>query len=256
MNIKILGAHNIETQSSKFVSILIDDTMAIDAGGLTASLSLIEQLKLEAILLSHQHYDHIRDIPALAMNFFLNNSTIRIYSTLPVYNVLKNHLLNSDLYPKFMEQPESEPTVNFIVLEPNQPKLFNGYTINTIPVSHTQPGVGYEITSSDNKTMFFTGDTGTGLKESWESISPQLLIIELTAPNRYTDWAIQAHHLTPSLLNQELALFQEVKGYLPRVLTVHMNPMMEKEIESEVEVIADKLNVSITLATEGMQIDL
>ena len=256
MNITILGAHNIETQNSKFVSILIDHTIAIDAGGLTASLSLSEQLKLEIILLSHQHYDHIRDIPALAMNFFLNSSTIRIYSTQPVFDILKTHLLNGDLYPKFMEQPEPESTINFIILEPNQPELLNGYTINTVPVKHTRPGVGYEITSPDNKTMFFTGDTGTGLRESWATIAPQLLIIELTAPNRYTDWAIQAHHLTPKLLHQELTLFRDMKGYLPQILTIHMNPMMEKEIESELKVLADKLSTSITLATEGIQINL
>ncbi len=47
-----------------------------------------------------------------------------------------------------------------------------------------------------------------------------------------------------------------MKGYLPQILTIHMNPMMEKEIESELKVVADKLSTSITLATEGMQINL
>ena len=84
---------------------MIDDVLAIDAGGLTSSLSFSAQQKLKAILLTHQHYDHIRDIPALAMNLFLSDATINIYSTLPVHDALATHLLDGELYPNFLEQP-------------------------------------------------------------------------------------------------------------------------------------------------------
>ncbi|GAH38128.1 unnamed protein product, partial [marine sediment metagenome] len=80
MKIQILGAHNCESQNSKLITLLIDDTLAIDAGGLTSSLSFPAQQKLKAILLTHQHYDHIRDVPAIAMNFYLAGATINIYS--------------------------------------------------------------------------------------------------------------------------------------------------------------------------------
>ena len=94
MNIQVLGAHNCESQDSKFVSLLVDDILAIDAGGLTSSLSFSAQQKLKAILLTHRHYDHIRDIPAIAMNLFLRNASITVYSTQPVYDALTTHLLN------------------------------------------------------------------------------------------------------------------------------------------------------------------
>ncbi|GAH21991.1 unnamed protein product [marine sediment metagenome] len=81
MNIQVLGAHNCESQNSKFISLLIDDILVIDAGGLTSSLSFAAQQKIKAILLTHQHYDHIRDVPAIAMNFYLCGATINIYST-------------------------------------------------------------------------------------------------------------------------------------------------------------------------------
>jgi len=126
MNIRVLGAHNCETQSSKFVSLLVDDTLAIDAGALTSSLSLEAQQKLKAILLTHQHYDHIRDIPAIAMNLFLNGGNINIYSIPPVYDALSTHLLDGKLYPNFLEQPQENPTLKFSAIAPYQAAQIEG----------------------------------------------------------------------------------------------------------------------------------
>jgi len=256
MDIQVLGAHNCESQNSKFISLLIDDVLAIDAGGLTSSLSLTAQQKIKAVLLTHHHYDHIRDIPAIAMNLFLQGVTTSIYATQSVYDALTTYLLNGKLYPNFLEQPPENPTVKFTIIKPHQTKQIEGYSILAVPVNHTDPTVGYQVTSPDGKTVFYTSDTGPGLTNCWEYVSPQLLIIEVTAPNRYEEWARESGHLTPSLLKQELTDFQEIKGYLPRVITVHMNPGLEKEIEAEIAAVAQALNNPITLAYEGMQLQL
>jgi len=256
MEIQVLGAHNCESQSTRFVSLVIDDTLAIDAGALTSSLSFEAQQKLEAILLTHQHYDHIRDIPALAMNLFLRGNTINIYSIQPVYDALSSHLLDGKLYPRFLEQPQPEPTIKFTVIEPLKAEYIVGYSILAVPVSHHAPAVGYQVTSADGKIVFYTGDTGPGLTSCWQHISPQLLIIEVTASNEYEEFAKESGHLTPSLLKQELITFQEVKGYLPQVVLVHMNPQLESDIAGEMEAVAQALSCSITLAYEGMRLSV
>ncbi len=256
MEIQVLGAHNCESQSSKFISLLIDDTLAIDAGGLTSSLSFETQRKLRAILLTHQHYDHIRDVPAIAMSLYLQGKTISIYSIQTVYDVLSSYLLDGKLYPKFLEQREQEPTVKFIIIAPHKVEHIAGYSVLAVPVNHSVPTVGYQITSPDGKIVFYTGDTGPGLTSCWQRISPQLLIAELTAPNKYEEFAQQSGHLTPSLLAQELVSFRELKGYLPQVILVHMNPDLEKEIASEVAVVAKDLDNPITLGYEGMRLRL
>ncbi len=256
MNIQVLGAHNCESQNSKFISLLIDDVLAIDAGGLTSSLSLTAQQKIKAILLTHHHYDHIRDIPAIAMNLFLQGTTTSIYATQSVYDALTTYLLNGKLYPNFLEQPPENPTVKFTIIKPHQTKQIEGYSILAVPVNHTDPTVGYQVTSPDGKTVFYTSDTGPGLTNCWEYVSPQLLIIEVTASNRFTEWVAGGGHLTPSLLERELAEFRELKGYLPRVIIVHMNPYMEKDIAAEVAAVAKNLSASLTLAHEGMEINL
>ncbi len=256
MNIKFLGAHNCESQNTKFISLLIDNVIAIDAGGLTSSLSFTAQQKIKAILLTHQHYDHIRDVPAIAMNFYLCGATINIYSTQPVYNALTTYLLDGKLYPKFLEQPQENPTIKFSLIEPYRAEQIEGYSVLAVKVNHSVPTVGYQITSPAGKIVFYTGDTGPGLADCWEKVSPQLLITEVTATNKYEEFAKESGHLTPSLLKQELTSFRGIKDYLPQVVVVHMNPDMEREIETEIAAVAQALDSSITLAYEGMQLRL
>jgi ribonuclease BN (tRNA processing enzyme) len=256
MNIRFLGAHNCESQNSKLVSLLVDDVLAIDAGALTSSLSFEEQQKIKAILLTHHHYDHIRDIPAIAMNLFLRQATINVYSIPPVYDALVTHLLNGELYSDFLRQPEPNPTVRFTVIESDKPLQIEGYTVLAVPVKHTIPTVGYQVASADGKTMFYTSDTGPGLADCWRRVSPQLLITEVTASDKYADWAASSGHLAPSLLKQELASFREVNGYLPQVVVVHMSPHLEKGIEAEIAAVSKALGCSITLAYEGMELNL
>jgi len=256
MNIQFLGTHNCESKKTKLVSLLLDDALAMDAGALTSNLSLEAQQKLKAILLTHQHYDHIRDVPAIAMNLYLNGGNINIYSIPPVHDALSTHLLNEKLYPNFLEKPPENPTIKFIPIETHKVEQIEGYSILAIPVNHSVPTIGFQVTSPDGKTVFYTGDTGPGLADCWEHVSPHLLIAEATAPNRYEDFARQAGHLTPSLLQQELIGFQKIKGYLPEVVLIHMNPSEEAEIKGEIAAVAKSLNSPITLAYKGMQIHL
>jgi phosphoribosyl 1,2-cyclic phosphodiesterase len=256
MHIQILGAHNLESKDSRYASLLIDDVLAIDASALTSSLSFPAQQKLKAVLLTHQHYDHIRDIPALGMNFLLHESTIEIYSIRPVYEALANHLLNDELYPNFLARPPEKPAVRFRVVEPGRAEPIGGYSVLAVPVKHSVPTVGYQVTSADGQSVFYTSDTGAGLADCWQQVSPQLLIIEVTVPSSYEEFAHNSGHLTTGLLRQELEGFRELKGYLPPVVLVHMNPLEEKTIEAEIAVVARSLNTEIQLGYEGMQINL
>ena len=82
MNIQFLGAHNSESKDTRPACILIDNFLAIDAGGLVSGLTFSEQLAIEALLITHHHYDHIKDIPMLGMNFYVKKTNINIYSLL------------------------------------------------------------------------------------------------------------------------------------------------------------------------------
>jgi len=235
---------------------LIDDVLALDAGGLTSSLPIKAQLDLKAVLLTHHHYDHIRDVPALGMNALFYETSVPVYATLAVRDALATHWLNGTIYPSFLEKPPESPRIKFTVVEPNKAFIIAGYKILPVPVSHTAPTVGYQVASPDGKTLFYTGDTGPGLAEAWPKVSPQVLITEVAAPNRYEEFGRRMLHLTPSLLKEELLAFQKLKGYLPPVFLVHMNPRQEKEIESEVKQVSNELGTSVSLAYEGLIVQI
>jgi len=256
MKISFLGAHNTESRDTKLVSLLIDDNLALDAGGLTSSLSFSAQMKLRAVLITHQHYDHIKDIPLLGMNLFLNNASIDVYSIPSVYESLKNHFLNDGLYPKFLEETEGGATIRFHIIKPHHEFRIGDYNILPLPVAHSVPAVGYQVATAEGEPLFYAGDTGPGLADCWRHISPRLIIIEVSAPNRFEQFGREKRHLTPGLLKEELLEFQKIKGYLPDVVTVHMNPGLESEIEAELSVIAGELGNSVIPAYEGMEIKL
>ena len=256
MNIRFLGAHKHESKTTRCVCILIDNLFTIDAGGVTSSLSIPAQRKLKAILLTHQHYDHILDVPMIAMNIYSQGTSINVYCSPIVRDIIETHLLNGRLYPKFQELPAAKPIIKFISIEPHKHKKVEGYDILAIPVNHGDTTVGYQVTDKKGKVMFYTADTGPGLTNCWENVSPHLLVTEVTAPNRYEGLATSLGHLTPSLLNRELIRFQEIKGYLPRTIIIHMDPTLERDIETEVAAVAKALGASITLAYEGMQLHI
>jgi len=256
MNIRFLGVHNCESESTKLISLLIDDMLVIDAGAITSSLSLEAQQKIKAVLLTHQHYDHIRDMPTLGMNLLLHGASVAVYSLPVVHDIVTTHLLDDEIYPNFHQRPRRNPTLKFNIIEPLKDEMIEGYSVLAVPVSHSVPAVGYQLTSPDGKVVFYTGDTGPGLAGCWRHVSPQLLIIEVTTSDKYKERAAEARHLTPSLLKEELISFREIKGYLPRVVAVHMSPALEKEIATEIAAVERELDCSITIAHEGMEVSL
>ncbi|MBI2852234.1 MAG: MBL fold metallo-hydrolase [Chloroflexi bacterium] len=255
MRIRLLGAHNCESASARLPGILIDNTLLLDAGGVTSGLSLKEQEALKAVCLTHQHYDHIRDVPVLTMNRHIMGKSLDVYSTTSVRDALA-YLLNGALYPNFFERPPENPTLKFNTLQAGQTKQVAGYSVLTVQVGHSVPSVGFQVTSKNGRTMFYTGDTGPGLSDCWQQTSPQLLIIEVTTSNKYEESSRKARHMTPAFLKEELVSFRELKGYLPRVIAVHMNPTMENEIAAELTAVAGELGCSITPGREGMELDI
>ncbi len=139
-------------------------------------------------------------------------------------------------------------------IEPFKQQTIEVYEVLAVPVNHSDITVGYQISDNEGKVIFYTADTGPGLADCWQHLHPQVLIVDVTVSNRYDEFARKTGHLTPALLYEELVKFRELKGYLPRVITVHMNPSLEKEIMAEAVGVSQDLNTSITLAKENMRI--
>jgi ribonuclease BN (tRNA processing enzyme) len=256
MNIRILGAHHFESGTDKYSCFVIDGKLAVDAGALTSTLSTEEQRELEGVLITHAHFDHIRDIPCLAANLFGVGEHTNIYAPTNTKQIIESHLLNNIVYPNFFKLPVREPTLSYQQIIPGKIQTIHGYSVLPLQTNHSEDALGYNITDKYGETLFYTGDTGPGLSSIWPQIDPHVLIIEVTLPDRLQDFAMRTGHLTPELLRQELEELRRVKGYLPRILTIHMDRMNEEEIKIETENVSASLNTNIVLAHEGLEINL
>jgi phosphoribosyl 1,2-cyclic phosphodiesterase len=258
VEIQILGAHQLELKGARLTSLLIDGTLVVDAGGLTSALSLPKQKKIKAVLLTHHHFDHTRDLVTLAANAaYYWQGQLKVYALSYTLDVVTNCLLDGKIYSNFLEYPSKEkPTLILEAIEPHNRKTIAGYGVLALPVKHSVPTIGYQITSSDGKSLFYTGDTTVGISDCWQHISPQLLIAEVIGPNKYGDWLKKAGHLSAELLKEELTQFRQLKGYLPRVIVIHIGNLFEQEIKEEVAQVAQELEADISLGYEDMKVTL
>jgi len=258
VEVQILGAHQLELKGARLTSLLIDGTLVVDAGGLTSALSLTKQKKIKAVLLTHHHFDHTRDLVTLAANAgYYWQGQVEVYALRYTLDIVTTCLLDGKIYSNFLEYPSKEkPTLILEAIEPHNRKTIAGYDVLALPVKHSVPTIGYQITSSDGKSLFYTGDTTVGISDCWQHISPQLLIAEVIGPNKYGDWLKKAGHLSAELLKEELTQFRQLKGYLPRVIIIHIGNLFEQEIKEEVAQVAQELAADISLGYEDMRVSL
>ena len=252
MELRVLGAHNQESRTTRLVSLLVDGVLALDAGALTSTLTLPEQRRIEALLLTHRHYDHVRDLPILALNTLDCGATLPVYAPDDAILHLQDRLMDGALYPAFTRRPTLEvPRLRLRTAWPLVEELVSGYRVLPVAVPHSVPSLGYQVESPDGRRVFYSGDATVGLSRVWETLDPHLMALEVTWPNRMEDRAV-GRHLTPALLRRELEAYMAQKGDLPPILAVHLNPELETDLRRELAEVARALQADITPAEEGM----
>jgi len=235
MRVRALGVSGGEVPGRGLTSFLVDERLALDAGHLTASLSLDAQAALDAILLSHAHLDHVKDVAFLADNLVgLREPPLVVATIPPVLDAIRAHLLNDVIWPDFTRLPAPDtPILRLEPLAEGRPATVAGYSVLPVAVDHLTPAVGY-LVSRDGRTLVWSGDTGP-TEALWKSAAAargvRALIVEVSFPNRMQEVARVSGHHTPATFRAELDKIGLAN--LPAYIT-HVKPGFLEEVSREI----------------------
>ena len=258
MKVRVLGAHNLEAQATRHTCFLLDDVMAIDAGSLMTALRPDEQKNIEALLLTHRHFDHVRDVPSLGLANLDHGGTISMYALPSTLEEVSARLMDGVLYPDFTKNlADHGPKYLLQAIAPGQDYDILGYMVRPISVPHSAPAVGYIVHEPDGGSFAYCGDTGGGLLPFFQDpLRPDPLFIEVTFAKRMRERALATGHLTPDLLGGELAEALRLNLPIPRIMIVHRSPYHEDEITHELNQGVSALSIEVTLAQEDMTVSV
>jgi cAMP phosphodiesterase len=231
---RVLGCSGGELPRHRTTCFLVDGRLAIDAGALTASLPLEELLKVDDIVLTHSHFDHVKDVPLLSDLLVGRRKTpVRVHASTACAKTLKNSVFNDELWPDFTRIPTMQmPVIEIVPFDPEKPFKAGRYTVSPVPVHHPVESVGFVL--SDGKcSIGVSGDTGpTG--RFWSRVNAEkklkALLVELSFPNELQWLADVSGHLTPRTLESELTKLSR-NGF--PVLLYHLKPAYVAELKRE-----------------------
>jgi len=242
MQIKVLGCHGSQMPGCNTTSFLLDGNILIDAGTITSLLTLEEQVKIDYVLVTHAHLDHVRDIMFLADNicYLQKDRPLTIIATHNIIDTLRTYLFNNIIWPDFSLLPTPEkPVLKFMAIRPGETIKLDNITVTAILVHHVIETVSYAIETND-ASVVIVGDTGP-TEETWKIANGinnlKAVFIETSLPNGMQDVADMTGHLTPSGLKQEL---KKLNTHNPDIYLYHMKLRYRETIQREIGLIKDR----------------
>jgi len=234
MLIQVLGGYGGESLDCRMTCLLVNGTIALDAGSLSQALSIDRQVGVRTILLSHSHMDHTNSLPFFIENVFgKTDRAIEIYASPATVYALRKYLFNNATWPDFTRLPNHlVPVVQFHELESEVPVVIDGVKFTPIPVDHLVPTHGFLI-EQNGASVLWSSDTGP-THRFWEiaNRTPNLkaLCIETSFDNSLQQVADVSLHLTPRTLEVEL---RKLQRRVP-ILLHHLKPPCVARIREEV----------------------
>ena len=199
MKVRVLGAHKLEGRYARHTCFLIDGVLGLDAGSLASSLGAAEQGNVQAVLLTHQHFDHVRDLPTLGLTTLGDGKTIALYGLAETHDAVHRHLLNWDLYPDLTGSLGPQPPkFKLNPVAPGEGFTAMGYGVSPISVPHTVPNVGYVVRADSGGALANTGDTDSDISAFFkDDLDADVVFLEISFPNRLEDQAQITKRMTP-----------------------------------------------------------
>ncbi|MBF0299425.1 MAG: 3',5'-cyclic-nucleotide phosphodiesterase [Oligoflexia bacterium] len=208
MIVRVIGGHGGVSPGYKVTSYLVDGQLLIDAGSVAEGIMIEEQIKIDYILLSHSHLDHIKDIAFLCDNCFGHRQKpFEVYADDEVKKAITTHLMNDIIWPDFSKLPnKNNPTIRFFGTHPEKAVQLEDFNILPVPVNHPCNSMGFILEKKD-KAIVFTQDTGP-TERIWELAKGyknlKAIFTEVSFPNFMQKIATNSFHHTPNSIKEEI----------------------------------------------------
>jgi ribonuclease BN (tRNA processing enzyme) len=211
MQIRVLGCSGSIAAGNRTTSFLLDDDVLIDAGTGVGDLSLDELTRIDHILITHSHLDHVLSIGLLADSVTrrrraASRPPVQVHALPQTIAALRQHVFNGVIWPDFTRLPEPEhPVLRFEEVAIGQVLSLGSRQVEVLPASHTVPACGYAV-HSPRGAWVFTGDTGPNpsLWARLRQLPVAMLVIETAFGDDELALANISRHLCPSQLQTEL----------------------------------------------------
>jgi ribonuclease BN (tRNA processing enzyme) len=254
LKLRVLGCWGGELGERRTTCFLVDDHLAIDAGALTASLSMEELLRVDDILLTHAHFDHVKDVPLLAdLVASRRDRPVVVHGSTGCVQTLREDVFNGRLWPDFTRIPRAtRPALAIRAFPRRRPFRIGRYRVLPVPVAHPVESVGFVISDGDG-TVAISGDTGP-TAGFWREVNAaadlRALFVETSFPTRLQPIADVSGHLTPRTLAGELEKVE--RDDIP-IFLYHLKPAFEVELRRELATLRRR---GVRILRMGDEIDL
>ena len=239
MNVHVLGCSGSIAAGCKTTAFLLDDDVLIDAGTGVGDLPLEALARIDHILISHSHLDHVLAIGLLADAVMRERDAhgrpaIQVHALPETLAALRTHIFNGVIWPDFTRLPSAEhPVLQFVPFAVGDRLTLKGKRIEVLSAAHTVPAVGFAVHPGDERGAWvYTGDTGPNpaLWQRLKDMKVAHLVIETAFSDEERQLARISRHLCPAMLGQELA---QLDGSVDVHIT-HIKPGEMDAVMSEI----------------------
>ncbi|MFI8618963.1 MBL fold metallo-hydrolase [Acidovorax sp. NPDC077693] len=235
MKVRVLGCSGAIAKGCRTTSFLINESVLVDAGTGVGDLTLDEMRKIDHVLLTHSHLDHIAALPLmLDAVSSLRTAPVTVYAPSETIDALQTHIFNNVIWPDFSRIPSaSNPFLTYQQIAEGEVLQVADLAVEALPAVHSVPAVGYAI-KGNTGWWVFSGDTERN-PAFWARVNQlpvALLVIETAFSNREQELAKRSLHLSPATLAAELACIAQDRTY--PIFITHTKPSETALIMSEI----------------------
>ena len=231
---------------------LLDDSVLIDAGTGLGTLSLDVMARIDHVVLTHAHLDHIACLPLLVDSVAASRSeALQVWALPEVIDILRAHIFNNQIWPDFTVIPDAAHPFLKLNPLPADGLTIAGLHFTALPARHGIPACGY-LVQKDGAALAFSGDT-SDCESFWEAVNKNAavaaVIAECSYPSSMAAMADLSMHMHAGGLAERLRALPSSCA----AVVIHRKPGLEDAIAEELNAALPGRDLRLTQPGDVLQ---